>query len=55
MLGMWVVTGWNEILTETAAKERLSALLIQWTTQDENTLLKKAAGQVLDSLSKGAG
>ncbi len=54
-LGVWVVTGWNEILTEQAAKDQLRTLMTQWATQDEKAVLKKAAGQALGSLGKGAG
>ncbi|MDE2735347.1 MAG: P-loop NTPase fold protein [Gemmatimonadota bacterium] len=54
-LGIWVVRGWNEILTESAARERLHILMSQWATQDENSSLKKAAELSLSSLSKGTG
>ena len=43
LLGIWVVTGWNEILTEPAATEQLRTLTSQWATQDENGALKRAA------------
>jgi len=46
-LGVWVVTGWTEILTDTAAQEQLRTLLNQWATQDDNAMLKRAAGQAL--------
>lgn len=52
-LGIWIVRGWNEILTEAAAKDALRALLVQWAGQDGNALLKKAAGQALSAISKG--
>jgi hypothetical protein len=52
-LGMWVVKGWNEVLTETAAKDQLNALMNQWARQDDNALLKRAAGQALGSLRPG--
>ena len=54
-LGIWVVKGWTEILTETAAKQQLNTLMSQWATQSENLLLKKAAEQALSRPSKGAG
>ena len=54
-LGIWVVKGWNEILTEPAAQEQLRTLMSQWTTQDANDHLKKAAKLALSSLSKGTG
>ncbi len=46
-LGVWVVSGWTEILTDTAAQEQLRTLLNQWAAQDENAVLKRAAGQAL--------
>ncbi len=42
-LGMWVVKGWNEILTEQSAKDELGNLLKQWTNQEGNQPLKRAA------------
>jgi hypothetical protein len=47
------VKGWNEVLTETAAKDQLNALMNQWARQDDNALLKRAAGQALGSLRPG--
>lgn len=46
-LGVWVVSGWTEILTDSAAQEQLRTLLNQWAAQDENVVLKRAAGQAL--------
>lgn len=46
-LGMWVARGWNEMITDPNAKEQLRMLLTQWATQDDNDLLKRAAGQAL--------
>jgi hypothetical protein len=54
-LGVWVVTGWNEILTEQVAKDDLQTLLTQWMNQDESQLLKKAAGTALSGRRKGTG
>ena len=42
-LGMWVVKGWNETLTEAGAQEQLRGMMTQWAAQDGNTLLKRAA------------
>lgn len=54
-LGVWVVTGWTEILTDTAAQEQLRTLLNQWAAQDDNAMLKRAAGQALAKVpTKGA-
>jgi hypothetical protein len=49
-LGIWIVRGWNEVLTERAAQDQLRAVMTQWAKQDENALLKKAAGQALGGL-----
>ena len=42
-LGIWVVRGWNETLTDTAAKEQFHALIDRWADQDTNGTLKRAA------------
>jgi hypothetical protein len=49
-LGIWIVRGWNEVLTDRAAQGQLRAVITQWAKQDENALLKRAAGQALASL-----
>src|SRR5262249_26214105 len=49
-LGVWIVRGWNEILTDRAAQDRFRALMTQWAKQDENAMLKRAAGQALSGL-----
>jgi hypothetical protein len=46
-LGIWVVRGWNEILTEPSAKAQLEGLLRRWASQDDNNPLKTAAGRAL--------
>jgi len=46
-LGVWVVRGWNETLTELAAKEELDALIDRWAEQDTNAPLKRAAAAAL--------
>lgn len=46
-LGMWVTKGWNEVITDAGAKEQLRALLTKWASQDDNGVLKRAAGQAL--------
>lgn len=53
-LGVWVVTGWTEVLSEQAAKDRLHVLMEGWAGQEDNPLLKTAAGQALRSLDRGA-
>lgn len=52
-LGIWVVKGWNEILSETDTKKQLSSLLSKWASQDDNPMLKKTAGSAFSSMSKG--
>ena len=54
-LGIWVVRGWNEILTDGTAKTQFHELLNQWAAQDGNPLLKKAAAGALGSVRKAAG
>ena len=53
-LGIWVIAGWNEILTETSAREQLRTVMTQWAGQDENQVLKKAAGMALPGLQTRA-
>lgn len=53
-LGFWVAKGWNDILTEEAAVVQMQALLSRWSTQDENPLLKKVAGQALTTPRRGS-
>jgi hypothetical protein len=55
MLGMWVFAGWNEVITEAAAKDQLRSLLNQWTSQDGNAVLKKGASNALSALGRGGG
>jgi hypothetical protein len=52
-LGIWVVKGWNEIITEASASAKLKTLMSQWANQDANALLKRAAGQALSTMPKG--
>lgn len=42
-LGVWVVKGWNEVLTDTGAKAQFQELLNVWATQEANPMLKRAA------------
>lgn len=48
-LGIWVTRGWNEVITESSALQQLRELLTRWATQDQNTVLKKAAQQAIDA------
>jgi hypothetical protein len=52
-LGMWIVKGWNEVITDPKAKTQLTTVMNQWARQEDNTLLKRAAGQALSGLKPG--
>jgi predicted KAP-like P-loop ATPase len=52
-LGLWVVKGWNEILTLPPARQQFEAVLTQWSNQDDNKMLKQAAGKALPGWKKG--
>jgi hypothetical protein len=54
-LGIWVVKGWNETLTEAAARDQLQAMMNRWATQDGNALLKRATAAALGSMRRGGG
>lgn len=53
LLGMWVVKGWNEVLTLPGVKQQFETVLTQWSSQDDNKLLKQAAGKALPGWQKG--
>lgn len=53
-LGLWVVKGWNEAITESQAKRELLGVFQKWVNQDDNKLLKQAAGNVLRTLGTGS-
>jgi hypothetical protein len=53
-LGIWIIRGWNEVLTEAIAKAQFQTLLDGWTQQDDNALLKRAAQQAIGSVKGGA-
>jgi hypothetical protein len=52
-LGPWIVKGWTEVFTNTNAKAQFNNLLNQWATQNDNTLLKAAAGGARNALQRG--
>lgn len=54
-LGIWVVRGWNEILTDGVGKAQFNDLLNRWGSQDENALLKRAAAVALGGTRRGPG
>ena len=49
-LGLWVVKGWNESITEPEAQERLTELLRRWVDQDDNKKLSSAAQLAISTL-----
>ncbi|WP_323130978.1 Qat anti-phage system ATPase QatA [Sinorhizobium medicae] len=52
-LGPWIVKGWASVLTDAKAKDQFNAVLVQWANQDENALLKTAAGGARAALKTG--
>ena len=52
-LGLWVVRGWNEAITETQARGKLIDVMRGWGEQNENTLLKSAAPNAVSTLEGG--
>jgi hypothetical protein len=53
-LGPWIVKGWAKVFTDTKAKDQFDAVVRQWATQDDNALLKAAAGGARTALRTGA-
>jgi hypothetical protein len=53
VVGLWVLKGWNESITETKAKRELQDVIQGWTNQDDNKLLKQGASAALATLRKG--
>ena len=49
-LGLWVVRGWNESITDPKAMQELQAVMQGWANQEENKLLKQAASVAIDTL-----
>lgn len=54
-LGVWVVRGWNEVLTDGTAKAQFNELLARWAAQNENDLLKRAAAGAAGGTRRGPG
>lgn len=54
-LGLWVVSGWNESITDTKALQEIQTVIQGWANQEENKLLKQGASTALATLRKGAG
>lgn len=54
-LGVWVVRGWNESITDAKARDQLITVIDGWTKQDDNVPLKKIAPAALAAFRKGGG
>jgi hypothetical protein len=54
-LGLWVLRGWSESITDAKAREQLFVVIDGWAKQDDNAMLKKAAPAALAAFRKGAG
>ena len=52
-LGLWVVRGWNESITETQARGKLIEVMRGWEEQNDNTILKSAAPNAITTLQQG--
>lgn len=46
-IGIWVLRGWNESITDDKALDQLFAVIDGWAKQDDNAMLKKAAPAAL--------
>jgi len=54
-LGFWVVRGWNETLTDKNARKQFVAVMEKWANQNDNDVLKRAAGAALPAWRDGVG
>ena len=54
-LGLWVVRGWNESITDTKALQELQTVMEEWANQKDNQLLKQGASTAIPILRKGTG
>ena len=52
-LGLWVVKGWNESITDTKALRELRSVMQTWVNQEENKMLKQGASAALATLQRG--
>ena len=54
-LGLWVVKGWNETITDGQARRKLIEVMRGWGEQNDNMLIKSAASSAVSTLeSKGS-
>ena len=49
-LGLWVVKGWNESITDALAHRKLLEVMRGWEEQDDNTMLKSAAQSAIKTI-----
>jgi hypothetical protein len=54
-LGLWILKGWNESITEAKVKRELHNVIEGWTNQEDNKILKQGASAALATLRKGTG
>ena len=52
-LGLWVLKGWNEAITDAQAHRKLLEVMRSWGEQNENPLLKSAAQSAVKTLQQG--
>ena len=52
-LGIWVVKGWNESITDVQAREKLLEVMHRWKEQNDNPMLKSAAQSAIRTLQQG--
>lgn len=52
-LGLWVLKGWNESVTDAQARSKLIEVMRVWEGQDDNNMLKLAAPNAIKTLQQG--
>lgn len=51
-LGLWVLKGWNETVSESQARRKLIEVMRNWERQDSNKRLRVAASSAIETLEK---
>jgi hypothetical protein len=54
-LGIWIVKGWNEVVTDPTAVTQWRTIRTGWAQQDSNGMLKKLAGESLSTTRSSGG
>lgn len=49
-LGIWVIKGWNESITDSQARAKLLNIMRKWEEQNDNTILQAAAKNAVKTL-----